>query len=157
MAGRYMLSERSDHTLQATALVHEAYLQLVDQQDAGWESRRHFFGVAAGAMRRVLVDHARARNADKRAHPRNRVLLDEAEVIYDEHAIDVLALDEALERLGALDVQLAKIVELCFFAGLTHAEAGRVLGVSTRTVERGWALARAWLRGEIGEAEPDAS
>ncbi|MDP6368681.1 MAG: sigma-70 family RNA polymerase sigma factor [Planctomycetota bacterium] len=157
LAGRYMQGEASSHTLQTTALVHEAYLRLVDAPDAGWENRGHFIGVAATAMRHVLVDHARAKKAGKRGGGRPKISLEEALVLYEERAIDLIALDEALEKLGQLDAQLARIVDLRFFGGLSNAEVASVTGASLRSVERGWPTARAWLRKcltDAGGAEP---
>lgn len=146
-----MRGERSNHTLQPTALVHEAYVKLVDQAqerngEVRWDSHEQFLRMAAQAMRFVLVDHARARECKKRAPEGERVLLEDALQIYEERAIDILALDAALEELSGVDAQLARIVELRFFAGLNTAETAQALEVSTRTVERGWWTARAWLR-----------
>ncbi|MCB9898357.1 MAG: sigma-70 family RNA polymerase sigma factor [Planctomycetes bacterium] len=149
LARRLMSGERDNHTLQATALVNEAYLRLVDQAGTDWESRAHFLRTAARAMRNVLVDHARTRNADKRGGKRARVPLDDALAAYEARALDMLALDTALERLSEMDEQLAQLVELRFFAGLTIPETAKILGVSTPTVERGWRVARLWLRAEI--------
>ncbi len=146
LAGRYMQGEASSHTLQATALVHEAYLRLIDAPKAGWESRGHFISVAATAMRHVLVDHARAKKAEKRGGGRPKVCLEEALVLYEERAVDLIALDEALEQLEQLDAQLARIVDLRFFGGLSNAEVAAVTDASLRSVERGWVTARAWLR-----------
>lgn len=149
LARRMMGDERAQHTLQATALVNEAYLRLIDQSGANWESRSHFLRTAARAMRNVLVDHARARNADKRGGKRGRVPLDDALAMYEDRALDMLALDTALGALAEMDAQLAHLVELRFFAGLTIPETAKVMGVSTPTVERGWRVARLWLRAEI--------
>lgn len=149
LARRYMDQERNDHTLQPTALVHEAFLKLFHHRDARWESREHFLGMAGQAMRFVLVDHARARAAKKRGGQRTKVLLDEALDLYQERAVDLLALDDALDALAQVDPELARVVELRFFAGMTVTEVARALGVSTRTVERGWCTARAWLRKEV--------
>ncbi|MEO8563573.1 MAG: sigma-70 family RNA polymerase sigma factor [bacterium] len=149
-AARAMRREDEAHTLQATALVHEAYLRLVDQRRVEWKSRAHFFGVAAQAMRRVLVDHARGRLAEKRGGAMQRVTLGDAGA----HAsadpeLDVLALHEALERLAALDPEQARLVELRYFGGLGIEETAEALGVSGATVKREWAVARAWLRREL--------
>ncbi len=149
LAERFMGGERSAHTLQPTALVHEAYLRLVDGAGDDWEDRRHFLGVAARAMRNVLVDHARTRGALKRGGDYERVPLDDALALYEDRVPDMLSLDEALQQLERLDDQLGSIVELRFFGGLSNVEAGKVLGVSTRSVERGWSTARAWLRAAL--------
>ncbi len=151
LAGRYLRSERDGHTLQPTALVHEAFLRLVDQRTATWENRAHFFSVAATLMRRIIVDHARRRNAQKRGGGRF-VTLAEAGDISSEN-VDVLRVDEALAELAQLDPRQARVVELRFFAGLSMEEAGEVLGVSPATVKRDWLLAKAFLHRELsGEA-----
>lgn len=156
LARHHMQAQRPDHTLEPTALVNEAWLKLVDQSDADWTSRKHFLCVASRAMRSVLVDHARARGAEKRrAGP--RIPLEQAEMAWEDRLADALSVSELLERLKAFDAELAEIVELRFFGGLTNAEAAQVRGVSERTVERGWRVARAWLYREIAEAEPDGS
>lgn len=142
-------------TLQPTALVHEAYLRLVGSEEADWQSRQHFFAVSARAMRQVLIDHARARAAEKRGGDRQRVPLDAVLVEIEERAVDLLALEEALERLTEVDEQLARIVELRFFTGLDHGEAAAALGLSTRTVERGWRTAKAWLHQALIVEEGD--
>lgn len=157
LAQRYMGQERSDHTLQPTALVHEAFLKLFHRREANWESREHFLGMAGQAMRLVLVDHARARNTKKRGGEQTKVLLDEALEMYEERAVDLLALDDSLNSLSEIDPQLAHIVELRFFAGMTVDEVAHVLGVSTRTIERGWWTARAWLRHEMNLGLPKSS
>lgn len=136
-------------TLQTTALVHEAVLRFVHRDDLGWENRAHLFGAAAKAMRCVLVDHARARMAAKRGGGEAHVYLDEALAVFEERNLDVLALDQALERLAAFDPRKAQMVELRFFGGLTNAQTAQVLGISEPTVERDWQLARAWLRKEL--------
>lgn len=150
-----LLGRQGGNTLQATALVHEAWLKLCGPAGQGLESSAHFLGVAAKAMRSVLVDHARAKASGKRVEEAQRVVLDEALAIYDQRVPDLLALHDELEELGALDPQLAQIVELRFFAGLTIDETARVLGVGHATVERGWASARAFLasRLEAGSEE----
>jgi RNA polymerase sigma factor, TIGR02999 family len=150
-AARAMRREGDDHTLQATALVHEAYLRLVDQRRVQWRNRSHFFGIAAQAMRRVLVDHARGRLAAKRGGGMKQLTLsgaDEAAANADE-GIEVLALHEALERLAQLDPDQARLVELRYFGGLTIEETAEALGVSPATMKREWAVARAWLRREL--------
>lgn len=153
-AGRTMDGERGDHTLQPTALVHEAYLRLVGSQ-VRWQSRAHFARVAARAMRNVLVDHARARRTDKRGQARDRAALDGVLAAYEERNLDVLVVHEALERLHAVDEPLARLVELRFFAGLSIEETARVLEMSTATVERHWRVARLWLRRELGPDSED--
>jgi len=145
-----MKSQRSDHTLQPTALVNEAWLRLCGApSDEPWESRAQFVRVAAVAMRRILVDHARRRGALKRQRGEERVLLDEVVEEIESRAHDLVKLDAALEKLEQLDGELARIVELRFFAGLSVPEAGRVLELSAPTVQRRWRTARAWLRGEV--------
>jgi RNA polymerase sigma-70 factor (ECF subfamily) len=149
LASRYLRHERANLTLQPTALVHEAYLRLAEQHGVRWQNRAHFFGVAAQAMRRILVDHARAHQASKRGGGRAPVPLDEVEIGTPQRPEDVALLDEALTRLEKLDPQQGRIVELRFFAGLTVEETGEVLGVSATTVKREWSLARAWLHREM--------
>lgn len=152
LAGHYMSRERADHTLQATALVHEAYIRLVDQQAGQWQNRAHFFGVAAQLMRQILVDHARTHRAAKRGGNQQKVPLEEGLVFSEEQSGSLMALDEALTRLAEFDPRQARIVELRFFAGLSVEETAEVLGVSSKTVQREWNLAKAWLHREI---EPD--
>jgi len=149
MAAGYMRRERTGHTLQATALVHEAYLKLLGQHSVDWQNRAHFFGIAAQVMRRILIDHARGHVRDKRGGGREAVPLDEALVFSPERSSDFLALDSALERLAEVDPRQAKIVELRFFGGLTVEEAAEVLGISPKTVKRDWSVAKAWLHGEL--------
>jgi len=149
LAQRAMSHERGGHTLQATALVNEAYLRLVDQRRARWEHRTQFLAVAAQLMRRILVDHARGRGAAKRGGRQERVLLESAEVAAPEKDLDLVDLDEALNRLALIDAQQARVVELRFFGGLTVEEAAEVLGVSPATVKRDWTMAKAWLRREV--------
>jgi RNA polymerase sigma factor (TIGR02999 family) len=149
-AARAMRREGDAHTLQATAVVHEAYLRLVDQRRVEWRSRAHFFGVAAQMMRRVLVDHARTRLAEKRGGALQRVTLSDVGAS-NEPDVDVLALHDALERLAALDPDQARLVELRYFGGLGIEETAEALGVSPATVKREWAVARAWLRRELGD------
>ncbi|MFT4541767.1 MAG: RNA polymerase sigma factor (TIGR02999 family) [Planctomycetota bacterium] len=161
LARRYMAGERASHTLQATALVNEAWMRLMPVKEGAsaesesWESRGHFLRVAASAMRNVLVDHARSRTAQKRGDGREQVPLDQMLAQYEERSLDPIAIDAALDKLNAMDEQLAKIVELRFFAGLTIAETAGALGVSTPTIERGWRVARMWLRTEIPGVNPD--
>ncbi len=149
LAERSLRRESPGHTLQATALVNEAWLRLVDQREQNWENRSHFLAIAATAMRRILVNHARDRRALKRGGDRQRETLFEAAALFEERADDLLALDEALDKLARVDDTKRQIVELRFFAGLSAEETARVLDVSTRTVERGWRLAKAWLRREV--------
>jgi RNA polymerase sigma factor (TIGR02999 family) len=159
LARAYLLRERRDHSLPATGLVHEAYLKLVDQKRARWQNRAHFFAVASKVMRRLLVDHARARTASKRGSGLT-VSLDDVNVNMDGDADadlgrvdanqpDVLALDRALEKLAGIDARQARLVELRFFGGLTFDEAAAVLDVAAITVKRDWALARTWLYREL--------
>ena len=153
-AARAMRREESAHTLQATALVHEAYLRLVDQRRVEWRNRAHFFGVAAQLMRRILVDHARARQAAKRGGGQRAISLVDVESAHDSEsdasAIEVLALHEALERLAVLDPLQARLVELRYFSGLNIEETAEALDISPATVKREWVIARAWLRREVG-------
>jgi RNA polymerase sigma-70 factor, ECF subfamily len=153
MAARYMRAERTDITLQPTDLVHEAYLRLVDQRDVHWRNRAHFFGVAAQAMRRILVDHARQHRAAKRCGGQ-RVTLDADVAITEGRSLDLLALDDALARLATLDARQSQVVELRFFGGLDIAHTAEALGVSPATVKRDWLLAKAWLHREL--ADPPA-
>jgi RNA polymerase sigma factor (TIGR02999 family) len=153
LAAYLLRSERPDHTLQATALVHEAYLRLTGEDNIAWENRAHFFAVAARTMRRILVDHARALNAAKRRVI--RVSLESALVYSDEQSEELLAIDEALTRLAEWDARQSRIVELRFFAGLTEDETARVLGISVRTVKRDWTMAKAWLYGELSRGLAD--
>jgi RNA polymerase sigma factor (TIGR02999 family) len=149
LAASYMRRERPDHTLQATALVHEAYLKLVNQRTVDWQNRAHFYGVAAQLMRRILVDHARGRLRDKRGGGQKMVSLDEPLLADERQAGALLELDEALQRLAKLDPRQSRVVELRFFGGLTVEETAEVMGVSPKTVKRDWAVARAWLYGNV--------
>ena len=150
LAGRFMDGERADHTLQPTALVHEAYLRLmVGEGPKRWESRAHFVRVAAHAMRNVLVDHARARRTTKRGGGEKPVPLDGVVAFFEEQQLDLLVLNEALDRLLELDAELGRVVELRFFVGMTTEEISEVLGLSVPTVERRWRVARMWLRKEL--------
>lgn len=151
IAADYLHRERADHTLQPTAIVHEAYLRLVNQQSAGWNDRTQFFAVAAKIMRRILVDHARARRAAKRGGGRRRTEFDDAFAVFEERAIDLVALDEVLNRLAEVDERKSRVVELRFFGGLSVEETSRVLNIPLRTVERDWTFAKAWLRSKLGE------
>jgi RNA polymerase sigma-70 factor, ECF subfamily len=145
LAGHYLRRERADHTLQPTALVHEAYLRLVDQRNVRWQNRAHFFGIAAQAMRRILVDHARTHGRVKRGGDQPKQPLDEATVAVGGRPVDLLALDEALTQLAARDERQSRVVELRYFGGLSVEETAEVLGVSPATVKREWSMARAWL------------
>lgn len=152
LAAGYIQSERPGHTLQPTALAHEAYLRLLDQRQVSWQNRPHFMGLAAQAMRRILTDHARKRHAMKRGGDAVHVALQEADVAADTAdpmGVSAEDLDAALHRLGALDERQVKVVELRFFAGLSIEEAAEVLAVSPATVKRDWTLARAWLHREL--------
>jgi RNA polymerase sigma factor (TIGR02999 family) len=149
LAQAYLDRERDCHTLQATELVNEAYLRLIDWKNAQWQNRAHFFGMAATLMRRVLVDHARRRRYLKRGGEAIRVSLAEAEDLAQEPDTDVLALDEALDRLAVMDPRKSRIVELRYFGGATVGETAEVLGISERTVMREWSLAQAWLYREL--------
>ncbi len=157
IARGYLQSERADHTLQATGLVHEAYLRLVDQTTTTWQNRAHFFGVAAGVMRRVLVDHARRHRTEKRGGKWDKLEFDEALMPGLARSVDLVALDEALLELAKIDLRQSQIVELRFFGGLTTEEAAEVLDVSPRTIKREWRRAKAWLRREIMDDEGNAA
>ncbi|MGH9970343.1 MAG: sigma-70 family RNA polymerase sigma factor [Pyrinomonadaceae bacterium] len=152
-AARYLRRERVGHTLQTTALIHEAYLRLVDQKNVHWQNRAHFFGIAAQLMRRILVDHARTKKRAKRGGSDVRVSLGDATVIAKSQDLDVVALDEALDRLAEIDEQQSKIVELRFFSGLSVEETAEALGISAATVKRDWRMAKAWLHREISPNE----
>ncbi len=149
LASHYMRQERGNHTLQATALVHEAYLRLVDQREVRWENRNQFLGVAAQLMRRILVDYGRAHHAAKRGGNVDKVFLQEATLVAKQRAADVVALDEALTRLAELDPQQARLLELRFFGGLSIEEAAGALGISPATVKRNLSAAKAWLAREL--------
>jgi RNA polymerase sigma factor (TIGR02999 family) len=152
LAHHYLRQERSDHTLQSTALVHEAYLRLARQDPPQWQNRAHFFGIAARIMRQILVEYARGRGAAKRGGNTCRLTLDEAVALPQQTDVDVVALDKALNDLSELDAQQSRIVELRFFAGLTIEDTSEVLGISPATVKRDWVTARAWLyRAMTGE------
>ena len=149
IAHRYMRDERRNHPLQTTALVHEAYLRLIDVKRVDWQSRNQFYAVSARMMRRILVEEARKRNADKRGADASHVAMDEALLAAPERGADVLALESALERLEALDERKARVVELRCFAGLSVPETAEVLDVSEETVFRDWRMAKLWLRREL--------
>ncbi|MCX6587110.1 MAG: sigma-70 family RNA polymerase sigma factor [Acidobacteria bacterium] len=154
IAANYMRRERTDHTLQATALVHEAYMQLVDQTRVTWQNRAHFFGVAAQLMRRILVDHARSQNALKRGGDAQKISLDDSVGLAAGPPVAFDELDEALNRLHELDPNQAKIIELRFFGGLTVEEVSEVIGLSTATIEREWRMAKAWLHNQLTATRP---
>jgi RNA polymerase sigma factor (TIGR02999 family) len=149
IARAHLRGERAGHTLNTTALVHEAYLKLVDVHSATWKDRAHFCAMASRAMRRILIDHARARLRLKRGGEAVRVDLDEAANLPDDRAVELIELDEALDRLEAIDARQARFVECRFFAGLTLEETAEALGVSLATAKRDWALCRAWLNREM--------
>lgn len=148
-AARYLKHERQSHTLQTTALVHEAYVRLIDQAGVRWQNRAHFYAIAAELMRRILVDHARKRRAAKRGGDAVKVPLNEAVQASGEKNLDLIAVDEALTKLAALDQQQARVIELRFFGGLNVEETAEVLGISERTVKRDWSVAKAWIRREL--------
>ena len=149
-ASRFLRKERADHTLQTTALIHEAYIKLIDQKSIEWQNRAHFFAIASVAMRRILVDHARERHRLKRGGAAENLPLDEAlQISSDEKSVDLIALDEALNRLAKFDERQARVVELRYFSGLSNDETAEVLGVSNATVRLDWNLAKAWLKQEI--------
>lgn len=153
LAHHYLRQERSDHTLQSTALVNEAYLRLAGQNPPQWQNRAHFFGIAAHIMRQILVEYARGRSAAKRGGSACRLTLDEAVALPQQMDVDVVELDKALTGLAELDAQQSRIVELRYFAGLTIQDTSEVLGISPATVKRDWVTARAWLyRAMTGEA-----
>jgi RNA polymerase sigma factor (TIGR02999 family) len=149
LAAAYLRRERADHTLQPTALVHEAFLRLIEQREVNWQNRTHFFGIAAQAMRRILVDHARAQQAAKRGEGATKLALDEALGVAQEREVDLIALDDALNDLAALDPRKSRLVELRFFGGLSMEETAAALGVSLATAGREWQLAKAWLHQQI--------
>jgi RNA polymerase sigma factor (TIGR02999 family) len=150
LANNYLRRERADHTLQPTALVHEAYLKLVDQKNVRWQNRAHFFGVAANIMRRILVDHARKHKAEKRGGEFDKQQLEESIIVVsDEKSVELLALDDALETLAKVDPQKSRIVELRYFGGLSVEETAEVMGISEITVKRHWKMAKAWLYGQL--------
>lgn len=149
LANSYLKGERSDHTLQATALIHEAYIRLIDQNTPQWESRAHFFGVAARLMRQILIDHARTRAAARRGGDQQRISLDDALLFSDDQAAELVAFDEALNRLSAFDERKCRIIEMRSFGGMSVEETAEALGVSVPTIKREMRLARAWLRREL--------
>ena len=148
-AARYLRREQPGHALQTTALIHEAYVRLVDQRNVQWQNRAHFFSIAAQLMRRILVDHARTKKRAKRGGSGVRVSLNEATVAVKGLDLDVVALDEALDRLAKIDEQQSRVVELRYFSGLTVEETAEVMGISAATVKRDWSMAKAWLHREL--------
>jgi RNA polymerase sigma factor (TIGR02999 family) len=153
LAKSYLRRERPDHTLQPTALVHEAYLRLVGDENAGWENRLHFFNVAAQVMRNILVDHARKHRAEKRGAGGPKLSLDEAVGYFTERDINLVALDDALKTLEVLDARQARVVELRFFGGLKAGEVAALLQISEATVNREWQTAKLWLRSQLARGE----
>lgn len=151
LAHRYMGRERVDHTLQTTALVNEAYVRLVNRKNVQWQNRAHFFGIAAQLMRTILVDHARSRASAKRGGAAGKLQLDEALVVSEQKASEVIALDDALNQLALMDAQQSRIVELRFFGGLTVEETAEVLHLSPATIKREWSTAKAWLYRELAK------
>jgi RNA polymerase sigma factor (TIGR02999 family) len=149
LARHYMRRERLGHTIQTTALIHEAYLRLVDQNQVRWENRAHFLGIAARLMRQILIEHARRRTRAKRGGGVGTISLDEAAIVSQARATELLTLDDALERLAAIDPRKSRVVELRFFGGLSTKEAAEVLNVAPNTVLRDWRMAKAWLHREI--------
>lgn len=155
LASNYLKRERQDHTLQTTALVHEAYLRLVDQTRVQWANRAHFLGVAATMMRRILVNHARDKNRIKRGGQLRKMEFDDAVLLADSADVDLVNLDDALNKLAEFDPAKVRLVELRFFAGCSLEDSAQILGKSTATLKREWSLAKAWLRRELNR-EPDA-
>ena len=156
LAGYYLQRERGNHTLQATALVHEAYLRLVDQRDIHWDNRNQVMGIAAQLMRRILLDYSRGHQSAKRGGNVEKVYLQEASIVSTARSADVVALDDALLRLAELDPQQARLVELRFFGGLSIEETADVLEISPATVKRSWNVAKAWLARELGREQRHA-
>ena len=156
-AASYLRRERQNHTLQPTALVNEAFMKLVGQRNVRWQNRAHFFAVASQAMRRILVDHARTHRRVKRGGSSPQVTLDEAMIAEESRSIDLLALDEALDRLAALDERQARVVELRFFGGLSVEESAEVLNISPATIKREWSMAKAWLHAALTAKAPGAA
>ena len=155
LAGRYMRRESPGHTLQTSALVNEAYLRLIDQKKVRWQNRAHFYGIAAQLMRRILIDHARNHHYAKRGGGALKVSLDEAAAVTEAPAAELLAVDEALEKLTAMDARKGRIVELRFFGGLSLEETAEVMEISSPTVQREWRAAKAWLRRMLTNKKPD--
>lgn len=156
MAHRYMARQNPGHTLQTTALINEAYLKLIGQPDKHFQNREHFFGVAASAMRHILVDYARSKQYGKRGGGAPVVSLDEALTVSEERATELVALDDALKELAKFDARKAQVVELRFFGGLSVEETAKVLGVSEITIMRDWSMAKSWLHRELSQTSPEA-
>jgi RNA polymerase sigma factor (TIGR02999 family) len=150
LARHYMSREHRGHTLQTTALVNEAYLRLIEQQNVSWQNRAHFFGITARLMRQILVDNARSRQAAKRGGAQVKLSLSKVDRLSSQPDVNLIALDEALGRLETINPQQSRIVELRYFGGLSIEETAEVIGISAATVKRDWSIARAWLRREIG-------
>jgi RNA polymerase sigma factor (TIGR02999 family) len=157
LAHRYMRRERPGHSLQTTAVVHEAYLRLIDQKQVHWQNRAHFFAIAAQMMRRILITHAQSHAYAKRGGGMLKVSLDEAAILSKERAGELIALDDALERLTAIDSRRSQVVELRFFGGLSNEEIAEVLKISPNTVTRDWNVAKAWLYREMSKEQEDES
>jgi RNA polymerase sigma factor (TIGR02999 family) len=155
LASRHLARERSDHTLQATALVHEAYVKLAPQKDARWQNRAQFFGVASQAMRRILVDYARGKQRIRRGGKQQKMSLDDVLLVSADRSEEVIAVHESLSRLEMLDARQARIVELRYFGGLTNEEIGEVVGISAKTVMRELNVAKAWLYGALKDRRAD--
>jgi RNA polymerase sigma-70 factor, ECF subfamily len=154
LAAKHLRSERADHTLQPTALVHEAYLKLIDQKQTSWRDRNHFFAIAARVIRRILVDHARGKGAVKRGAGKERIPLEHIEATEPGDSLDLVALDEALEELNDLDARQAKIVEMRFFGGMSLDEIAETLDIGRRSVDRHWSAAKAWLLFRLSDQRP---
>lgn len=152
MAKRYMKRQDSDHTMQTTELIHEAYLKLAGNKETEWKNRAHFFGVAAQVMRHILVDHARSKNSQRRGGDKQRITLAENQFVSNERADEIVALDDALTRLAELDERKSRVVEMKFFAGLNFEEIAEVLQMSIITIKRDWSFARNWLSKEISRS-----
>ncbi|QQS35949.1 MAG: sigma-70 family RNA polymerase sigma factor [Ignavibacteriales bacterium] len=150
ISSKYLREEHRNHTLQTTELVHEAYLKLIGDENISWESRAHFFGIAAQSMRQILVDHARKRNSKKRGDGEQKISLDDSPTLLVESDEQIIALDDALKKLEAIDSRSGKIVEMRFFSGLSIEETAKALNISTSTAKRDWNFAKAWLYREIG-------
>lgn len=150
-AGNYLRRERVDHTLQPTALVHEAYLRMIDQTVLSAENRSHFFGIASRVMRQILVDHARQHNAEKRGGAAQRFSIEDIDVLPEQSAADLLELDEALQKLEAIDERKCRVVDMRFFGGLKESEIAEILGVTEKTVRRDWQFAKLWLFRELSQ------
>lgn len=154
MAKRYLRDQPSGHTFQTTELIHEAYLKLAGSEDKDWKNRSHFFGVAARAMRHILVDYARSKMAKKRGGSKTKIVIDDAMIVSPERASEIIALDDALNALASLDKRKSRVVELKYFGGLSMPEIAEVLGVSRETIKRDWKFARTWLLRELSDQKP---